>query len=82
MQRTRVPCTFRVQADPTEQEILLLGIRAMLYRSLRCARGMAPGCEQGDAREQFDRWCVQSLHRNCDSLIQMLKKSVPCQALT
>jgi hypothetical protein len=26
-QRTRVPCTFRVQADPAEQELLLLGIR-------------------------------------------------------
>jgi hypothetical protein len=50
LQRTRVPCTFRIQADPAEQEIRLLGISAMLYRSVRCARGMAPGCEQDNAR--------------------------------
>ena len=58
-QRTRVPCTFRIQADPVEQEIRLLGICAMLYRSVRCARGMAPGCEQDNASEQSDRWCVE-----------------------
>ncbi len=51
LQRTRVPCAFSVQADPAEQEILFLGIRAMLYRSMRCARRMAPGCEQDDACE-------------------------------
>jgi hypothetical protein len=61
LQRPRVPCTFRIQADPVEQEIRLLGIRAMLYRSVRCARGMAPGCEQDNAREQSDRWCVEKL---------------------
>jgi hypothetical protein len=61
LQRTRVPCTFRIQADPTEQEIRLLGICAMLYRFVRCARGMAPGCEQDNAREQSDRWCVEKL---------------------
>jgi hypothetical protein len=60
-QRTRVPCTFRIQADPAEQEICLLGICAMLYRSVRCARRMAPGCEQDDARQQSDRWCVEKL---------------------
>ena len=74
----REQCTFRVQADPAEQEILLLGIRTMLHRSLRGARGMASCCEKG-AREQSHCWCVESLHR---SLIQLLKKSVPCQAST
>ena len=34
----------------------------MLHRSMRCARRMAPGCKQGNAREQSDRWCVESLH--------------------
>ena len=61
LQRSRVPCTFRIQADPAEQEIRLFGIRTMLYRSVRCARGMAPGCEQNNAREQSDRWCVENL---------------------
>ena len=61
LQRTRVPCTFRIQADPAEQEIRLLGICAMLYRPVRCARWMAPGCEQDNAREQSDRWCVEKL---------------------
>ena len=77
-QRTKEPCTFRVQADPAEQEILLLGIRTMLHRSLRGARGMTSCCEKG-AREQSHCWCVESLHH---SLIQLLKKSVPCQAST
>jgi len=61
LQRTRVPCTFRIQAHPAEQKILLLGICAMLHRSVRCTRGMAPGCEQDNASEQSDRWCVEEL---------------------
>ena len=61
LQRTRVPCTFCVQADPAEQEIRLSGICAMLYRPVRCARGMAPGCEQDNACEQSDRRFVERL---------------------
>ena len=60
-QRPRVPCAFRIQADPAEQEIRLLGICAMLYRFMRCTRRMAPGCEQDNACEQSDRWCVEKL---------------------
>ena len=83
LQRTRVSCTFCVQADPAEQEIHLLGICAMLHRLMRRTRGMAPGCKQGNAREQSDRWYAESLHyHNCGSLIHLLKKSVPQQALT
>jgi hypothetical protein len=41
----------------------------MLYRSVRCARWMAPGCEQDNAREQSDRWCVEKY----DPLIHLLK---------
>jgi len=78
LQRTRVPCTFCVQADPAEQEILLLGTGAMLHRLMRCARGMASGCKQDDARKQSDRWYAESLHyHNCGSWVHLLKKSVP-----
>lgn len=78
-QRTRVPCTFCVQADPAEQEILLPGICAMLHRLMRRSRGMAPGCKQDNAREQSNRWYAESLHYHYyyGSLIHLLKKSVP-----
>jgi len=73
-QRARVSCTFRVQADPAEQEILLIGICAMLYRLVRCARRVASGCKQDNAREQSDRRCAEFQHNhNYDYLIHLLK---------
>ena len=78
LQRTRVPCTFCVQADPAEQKIFLLGIRAMLHRLMRRSRGMASGRKQDNAREQSHRWYAESPHdHNCGSLIHLLKKSDP-----
>ena len=60
-QIARIPCAFRVQADPAEQEILFLGICEMLHRSVCSARRMASSREQDNACEQSDCRCAESL---------------------
>jgi hypothetical protein len=75
-QRAGLPCTFRVQADPAQQKILVFGICAMLYRFMRRSRGMASGCNQDNALEQSDSWCVAPLHyHNRNSLTHLLISS-------
>jgi hypothetical protein len=46
----------------------------MLYRLVRCARRVASGCKQDNAREQSDRRCAEFQHNhNHDYLIHLLK---------